>query len=78
MFENKKVEKLEQEVEDLHRRLAEKDEELAKQVCVIMAQKREYESLKIAYDLLLDKQKQQQNDIQVFDNESQLADTKTL
>ena len=31
MFKSKKLEQLEQEVEDLHRRLAEKDQEISKQ-----------------------------------------------
>lgn len=59
MLKNKKVEQLEQEVEDLHRRLAEKDEQLANQLGTIIAQRKAYDSLKIAYDLLLKKQQRE-------------------
>ena len=77
MLGSKKAERLEQEVEDLHRRLAEKDKEIANQVCVIMAQKREYESLKVAYDALLN-QNRQLSACLSKSNETQLVETNTL
>ena len=49
MFKSKKLEQLEQEVEDLHRRLAEKDQEIAKQKSLLLAKQRECESLQKAY-----------------------------
>lgn len=75
MLKNKKVEQLEQEVEDLHRRLAEKDEQLANQLGTIIAQRKAYDSLKIAYDLLL---KKQQRDTTSTSENERYAETKLI
>ena len=75
MLKNRRVEQLEQEVEDLHRRLAEKDEQLANQLGTIIAQKKAYESLKISYDLLL---KRQQQETIKASQDGQYAETKLV
>lgn len=55
MFGNKKVDELQQEIEDLHRRLDEKDEQLAQKDVIIISQRKSYESLQTAYNGLLSK-----------------------
>lgn len=52
MFHSRKVEQLEQENEDLHRLLAEKDKVIKEQSSLLRANQREYDSLLIAYNAM--------------------------